>query len=410
MYRVTTCFIFTLLLCWPSAYRLLLPHSLGTLTYYAIAYMIPLVAGIIILLAGRNNMKRILLLLAIVMLLVFSVIFAKGTGLGWSTLLYGVKFYLTPLMLLAIGAYFGKRLTSDQILRLLAVVIIGHLIFSLMFYYDVIGNPVYAGGEEFSENWTSTLGVFKAFIGLTLSKFDLAYQVGFIAVGLLLTGPVFISRRWLYWLTTLSAIATVMFTYNKTMYFIIAVTLLIKVYRHLRERARLVALGSVTVGLCAVSYFVTLFLRGELPLTEIALFLSPQTFWSRVGIWESVTSFTSANLYSGFGAGYMTQLDLTVDNQYLYTYLEMGLLGAAVYFGLITASFRHITAKAVDSVAMLVLLALIFLIGDMLNALALMYVVGLFLGLESSVNEIAIERKENPGAEPGIIPAIGGAV
>jgi O-antigen ligase len=220
----------------------------------------------------------------------------------------------------------------------------------------------------------------------------------------------FISRRRLYWLTTLSAIVVVIFTYNKTMYFIIALTLLIKTYRRLRERARLVALSTVTIGLCGVAYCVMLFLRGELPLTEIALFLSPQTFWSRVGIWESLASFTSANLYSGLGAGYMTKMDLTVDNQYLYTYLEMGLCGAVVYFALIAASFRDITRKAVDSGPMLILLALIFLIGDMLNALALMYVVGLFLGVESSGSGVVAGRDAITVTEPNIIPAIGGTV
>lgn len=375
--------IYTLLLCWPSVYRLTLPESIGTYLYYVIAYLVPLAAGMLVLFRIRNATSRLLNLLAVLAVLTLSIVTSTSNQNDLGTLFFAIKFYVTPLMLLSLGFYFGATMNAHSLLRILVVVAVGQLLFSLVFYYDVFSNPVYVGTAEFSENWTTTVGVFRAFIGLTLSKFDLAYQVGFLAASLILCSGRFGSHRIQYWFALLISLVTLVFTYNKTMYLIVGLAVLVRMHRGIREHAKWIAPVAVTLGLGGVSYLIVQFLKGELPLEEIVAFLSPQTFWSRVGIWQAHAVFSLDNVFFGMGAGQFTRTDQTMDNQYLFTYLEMGVIGALMYFGLMVSWLRSLSTEAKNRGVFLLFLALIFAIGDMLNALTVMYIIGMFLGIEA---------------------------
>jgi hypothetical protein len=263
--------------------------------------------------------------------------------------------------------------------NLLLTVLGGHLLFSLLFYYDILPNAVYSGVGEYSENWISVVGGYRAFVGLTLSKFDLAYQVGFVLIGAILCGSCFSTVGKRVSVIVLSTVL-ILFTYNKTVALVAILALFLHGYLLLRNRSRvaghavLLALGMLVV------YPVIRFLNGDLVLTDLFGFLSPQTFWSRVMLWQDVMAFDWSQLIRGVGAGTFASQSVTLDNQFLYAYLEMGAIGALVYFTLFAALvLKSAPGKAYGKIV-LCLLAAVFAVGDILNAHAMMFVVGLYLG------------------------------
>jgi hypothetical protein len=135
----------------------------------------------------------------------------------------------------------------------------------------------------------------------------------------------------------------------------------------------------VIAGLVIV-YPIVRFLNGDIVLTDLFAFLSPQTFWSRVSIWQDVAAFDWVHLFQGLGAGSLALQDITIDNQFLYAYAELGVLGALVYFALFATLILRLSSGHPFGRTVLVLLCAVFMVGDILNAHALMFVVGLFLG------------------------------
>jgi O-antigen ligase len=97
-------------------------------------------------------------------------------------------------------------------------------------------------------------------------------------------------------------------------------------------------------------------------------------------IWQDVAAFDWQHLFRGVGAGSLAQQDITLDNQFLYAYVELGVLGALIYFALFATLIVRLSSGHPFGRSVLVLLAAAFVVGDILNAHALMFVVGLFLG------------------------------
>lgn len=371
--------IYCLLLCWPALYRLVLPQGLGDLAYYVIAYAVPLIAFPLVLWRSRNVGGQFLLVLGTILVLAISVLLSTSTSVNLSGLLHAIKFYLTPVLLIILGANIVQRLDSARFGSLMLTVVIGHLLFSLLFYFDILPNAVYAGSGEYSENWISVVGGYRAFVGLTLSKFDLAYQTGFILVSAILCGTCFASRRTRYAVILLASVL-VIFTYNKTVALVVVVALLMKGYVFLSERSRLAGQAVLIVASLLVAYPIVRFLNGDIVLTDVFSFLSPQTFWSRVMLWQEVMAFDWSNVIRGVGAGTYASQAVTLDNQFLYAYLEMGVVGAILYFVLFAVLVLKIVPGHAYGKSILLLLAAVFMVGDILNAHALMLVIGLYLG------------------------------
>ncbi|MCM2271735.1 MAG: hypothetical protein NDJ18_04160 [candidate division Zixibacteria bacterium] len=371
--------IYILLLCWPAVYRLTVPGALGDFAYYIVAYAIPVIVFVMYQLQVGRVAESLMIVFGVITVLVASIALADHRMHSFSTIFYAFKFYLTPIMLVYSGVHLASWFSHRQFQGLLVVIVAGHLFVSLLHYSELLPSIVYQANGQISENWSSVVGGYRAFVGLTLSKFDLAYQVGFLLVGAIFCSECFSSRSVRMLFMAMAAVLVV-FTYNKTLALVVFVAIVILGYGWLRQYSKIIARTALgIIGLLIIGIVVK-FLAGDIMLTDVYAFLSPQTFWSRVYIWQEAAIFDWAHLFRGMGAGSLAQRDVTLDNQFLYGYLELGVVGAAAYFTMFAAMILRISGNHRFGRRVLVLLCLTFVIGDILNAHALLLAIGLYLG------------------------------
>lgn len=373
-------YIYSVLIFLPAIYRLYLPQGLGDYAFYVVAFLVPSVAFLVTTITGTIRVKVLLALLSVLVVLSSSWLLCSGNELSAAMMFHGFKVYMIAILMFLLGYHLGLTVTGQTCIRTLLIILTAHFIFSLLFYFDVVSNPMYDEySGRFRGNWVTTVGGFKAFTGLTLSKFDLAYQVGFMLVGLLMMRRYFSNSRFEYSLCIILGVILVVFTYNKTILVVLLVTLSAWIFRATKSRSTALGYVALTTVIAVLAYGGFLFLTGEVNLTAVYRFLSPQTFWSRLVGWEELFHFEPANILSGYGAGYFDQNKTTADSQFLYTYLELGLAGAIIYFAVFCYIMYQFSQKDALVKLYICLLLLVFIVGDMLNALVLMYVVGLFV-------------------------------
>jgi len=372
-------YIYSVLIFLPAIYRLYLPQDVGDYAYYVFAFLVPLVAFFVTTITSTIRVKILLVLLSILIVLSWSWLLSSGNELSSAIIFHGFKVYMIPVLMLLLGYHLGLTVTGKTYIRTLLIILAAHFIFSLLFYFDVLSNPMYDEySGRFKENWVATVGGVKAFTGLTLSKFDLAYQVGFVLVGLLMMRRYFSNCRLEYLLCIVLGVILIVFTYNKTILVVLLLTLSALIFRSTKSRSTALAYITLATVIAVLAYGSFLFLAGEVNLTDVYKFLSPQTFWSRLVGWEELFHFEPANVLSGYGAGYFDQSKTILDNQFLYTYLELGVVGAITYFIVLFYIMYQFSQKDALAKLYIVLLLLVFIVGDILNALSVMYVVGLF--------------------------------
>lgn len=374
-------YIYSGLIFLPAVYRIYFPAPIGDYAYYVFAFLVPVIAILLALTLGRIKTTTMLALLAILILLIGSGLLASSNELGMLMLFHGFKIYIIPVLMFIVGYNLGQVVSRTAFIRLLLAILVAHFIFSLLYYYDVLANPMYdVFSQRYSENWVVTVGEFKAFIGLTLSKFGLAYQVGFMLVGLILTRKYFRTNSLAHFICVILGVILVVFTYNKTIMVVVILTVAVWTYQLVRGRSRFWAYLWISMIATLTILVAISFLTMEINLTGIYRFLSPTTFWSRVISWEAAFHFDFSNLWRGLGAGYFDLNKIVMDSQYLYTYLELGLLGAIMYFSLLAYIMYQYSPKNKLAKTYIALLFLVFIGGDMLGALSVIYVAGLFFG------------------------------
>ena len=136
-------------------------------------------------------------------------------------------------------------------------------------------------------------------------------------------------------------------------------------------------LAIISTALC---YGLVIFISGASNLSEIVRFLSPQTFWSRVDAWQDVFYIDFQRIYSGFGAGYFDQSKSGMDNQFLFAFLEMGLIAELAYFIAFGYILYYFSGRNDIAKVIILMFFLIFTVDDSLNAVTVPYVIGLFFG------------------------------
>lgn len=381
-------YIYSGLLFLPALYRIYFPTPLGDYAYYIIAFLGPAVVMILHLSLGKISTKKMLAMLAVLILIIESWLFSSGNNLSLVALFHGFKVYLLPILIFFVGYNISLSVNKTAFIKFILFILIAHLIFSLLYYHDVLVNPMYNEySDRFSENWVVTVGEFKAFIGLTLSKFDLAYQVGFMLVGLILSRKYFKSNSRISFICIILGIILVIFTYNKTLMIVLVLTIGVWTYRIVRKRSRYIAYIWVFIISASTVITAVSFLTNVLNLTEIFKFLSPQTFWSRILRWQDYFHFDPSCIWRGYGGGYFDMNKITLDNQYLYTYLELGVIGAIIYFSLFAYIFYQYSPKNKMAKTYIAMLFLVFIGGDIIGALVVTYICGLFFGQLNQLNK-----------------------
>ncbi len=375
----------------PAIYRLVLPPSLGDLSYYIIAFLFPLLIFIYYFINHKINISILYSFLSIISVITISLMLSwMNPSIGhitWFTTIQGFKYYLVPMLIFFAGYQFGGNVDRQKLLNTIIAIFVIQLLFSLIFYYEIIQNPIY---NEFSdlyrENWVVTTGEYKAFTGLTLSKFSLAYQVGFIVIFMLLLKDNYNFDRFKYLTVLVIGFIIVVFTFNKTIMVVILITISYLIFKYTKVKSKAIGFTVMLILLTGIVYSGLLFFTGELNLFEIYKFLSPSTFFSRIDRWQEYFQFDLLSILAGKGAGYFDQNNITLDNQFLYTYLEMGLFGFLIYFASFFYFLYYFSPKNYIFRMTVLILLMIFVGGDMLGLPVIMYVIGIYFG-QSNQNE-----------------------
>lgn len=282
------------------------------------------------------------------------------------------------MILIPTGFFISQSLPKKDLFNFLIIIIVGHLIVSLLFAFDILQNPIYDKAYfNYSENMVITIGNFRAFTGLTLSKFELAYQVGFITIGALLFSN-YSNSRLLF--CSPFVFTLLLFTYNKTTWFVVTNALLVKLWNVGKGSFRPVLKGLAGILFITIAYFSFMFLQGNLNLRTFYTFLSPRSFWSRIYLWQDLFHFDIENIFQGFGAGYFEFGEKIIDNQFLYTYLELGLIPSLVYFIILVYTCYLFSKNKKASVYFMSLWGMTLLLGDMLGNVHIPFIAGLWGG------------------------------
>lgn len=373
-------YAYSCLLFLPALYRLTLPQTIGNYLFYVTAFLVPVIVMVFGFLVGRIKIQLLGALLIVLLIIALSWLVSPSAELSLLLFFYGFKIYLLPIVIFLLGYHLSLSCGRSDCLKFLAVIVSMHFVFSLLFYYDLVYNPMYdVMSSRFTPNWVLTVGDFKAFTGLALSKFGLAYQVGFLIIGLLLVRKYDQNNRLAYGLTLLLGLIMIVFTYNKTIMVLLLFVMAYLVYRVSQNKSRALAYATAVVVLPVMLYGLTLFLLGQFSMTEVYRFLSPQTFWSRVLHWQVSLHYDISCIWSGYGAGYLYTNDLLMDSQYVSTYLELGILGSIAYFSLLAYVMYEHSPKTNAARIYIGLYFIIFAAGDMLGALTIAYVIGMMM-------------------------------
>jgi hypothetical protein len=392
--RMNTLFAaYTCGLLLPAVYRLVLPGSTGDILFYVIAFGVPALTYLVLWTAGQQQSATALSLLAVMVLATAAWLCGDGGPLNLSGLLMALKYYVCPILTFLIGFHLAKMANQRVVVTTLLVIACLHLIASVLFVSEVLQYPMYDdSSDRYTENWVVTSGTLIAFTGLTLSKFDLAYQIGFILTGLILFWQALSEARARSFGLCLLGLVLLSFTYNKTMLGIFLLALLFMGIRWLFRHSKLLGVTALVGLLAAISSFAWRFVSGKVVLTDIVVFLSPQTLLSRFSIWEEFYRFDAMKLFHGYGAAFFDVNEIVIDNQFLYSYLELGAMPALVYFILLAIILHKHSNQSVVARFLIGLLFCVFLFGDMLSSTMVMYVMGIILGLslESSYSQNAL--------------------
>jgi RsiW-degrading membrane proteinase PrsW (M82 family) len=161
---------------------------------------------------------------------------------------------------------------------------------------------------------------------------------------------------------------------------VVILTLVLLPIRRLLAYSRLLGLV-VLSGTCVIIGLLALqFTARELVLTDIAIFLSPQTLLSRFAIWGEYARFNTINMLQGYGAGFFDAKSVIIDNQFLYSYLELGAIPTVAYFVLAASLIYRNSNRSIEVLVIMFLLGCVFLFGDMLSSIMVMYTIGVLFG------------------------------
>ena len=386
--------VYLVLFFMPALYRLALPPRESSIVYFFFVFFVPLLVFLIAWLKEGLPIKFIHFLVSAIFILILSSLVSTDNIPDTLSFFHAVKIYILPFFLIFAGYFASSSISEVSLFRLSMFILSIHLIASILFYYNIIENPLYGRGySNYSSNMILTFGYYKAFTGLTLSKFALAYQVGFMLTGFLLFCEVSYFRKWEVFLFILSAIVLLLFTYNKTMWLIVTFALLIQL-RHVGQGVlRLIVKVLSFILFIGVIYYSILFIQNKLYLRDWYVFLSPKSFWSRVDLWQSLFQFDIGNFFQGVGAGYFESRKQILDSQFLYTYLELGLIPGMVYFAILFSCCQLFTKNKKASSLFILLWVVTLFLGDMLGNVYIPLIAGIWGGVSSKGGDHAPVKK-----------------